>query len=117
VEPVSRTEKSTTGLDANVAAAVSYLLGFITGIVFLVIEKDSKFVRFHAIQSAVIFGAIFVLWLVLLQIPFLGLFFGLLLMPLVSIGSFILWLILMFKAYNWEKFKVPVAGDIAEQNA
>jgi uncharacterized membrane protein len=117
VEQVSRTEKSTTGLDANVAAALAYLLGFISGIVFLVIEKDSKFVRFHAMQSAVVFGAIFVVWIVLVNIPFIGLIVGFLLIPIVSIGSFILWLILMFKAYNWEKFKLPIAGDIAEQKS
>jgi uncharacterized membrane protein len=117
VEQAPRTEKSTTGIDANVAAALAYLLGFVTGIVFIVVEKESRFVRFHAWQSTVVFGVMFVFWIVLLQIPFLGLFIGLLLMPLVSIAGFILWLILMFKAYNWEKFKLPIAGDIAEQQA
>ncbi len=106
-------EKSTTGIDVNIAAALTYLLGFITGIVFLVVEKDSKFVRFHAMQSTVTFGGLFVLNMVLGFIPLIGWLIGLLLVPV----TFILWLILIFKAYQGEKFKLPFAGDIAEQKA
>ena len=52
---LSGLDKSSTGLDPNLAAALAYLLGFLTGILFLVIEKDSKFVRFHALQSTMVF--------------------------------------------------------------
>jgi uncharacterized membrane protein len=105
------TEKSSTGLEANLAGALTYLLGPITGILFLVLEKESKFVRFHAMQSTITFLALFVLNLLLSMIPILG---WLLLFPL-QIVILILWLFLMFKAFNGEKFKLPTIGDMAER--
>jgi len=106
-------DKTTTGLKPGVGGLLCYLLGFITGIIFIVIEKDNKFIRFHAIQSIATFGFLFICGIVLGSIPGLGL----LLAPIVTIGSFILWIILMVKAYNGEKFKLPVVGDIAENNS
>jgi uncharacterized membrane protein len=105
--------KSTTGLDENLAAMLSYLLGFITGIVFLIIEKDSKFVRFHAMQSTIVFVGIWIMSIVMWQVPLIGWLINLMLMPV----TFILWLVLMFKAYQKEKFKLPIVGDIAEEKA
>lgn len=95
----------------NLMAAASYLLGFITGIIFLLLEKESKFVRFHAMQSTILFGGIFVLNLALGFIPLLGWLVGLLL----SFAAFILWLVLMWKAFQGEMYKLPYIGDIAEQ--
>jgi uncharacterized membrane protein len=110
------TEKSSTGLDANLAALLCYAAGWITGIVFFVLEKDSKFVKFHAMQSIVVFLSLTVFWYVLVWIPFIGwLFFFL--SPIVFLLSLVLWILLMVKAYNGEKFKLPIAGDIAEQQA
>ncbi len=103
--------KSTTGLQPNVAALLSYLAGFITGIVFLVLEKDSKFVRFHAMQSIIFFGGILVLQMALVFTIVL-----IVLVPLLNILSLIVWIILMIKAYNGEMYKLPVIGKIAEQN-
>jgi uncharacterized membrane protein len=103
--------KTSIGMQANVAALLSYLAGFITGIIFYVIEKDNKFVRFHAMQSIIAFGALFVLNMVLAFIPFIGW----VLMPIVSIVSLILWILLMVKAYQGESFKLPIAGDMAEK--
>lgn len=105
-------EKSTTGFDPNVAAALTYVLGWITGVVFLLMERDSKFVRFHAMQSTIVFLALSLLCVLLQSIPILGMLIAVfLVIPL----SAVLWLILLFKAYQGERFKVPVAGDMAEQ--
>jgi uncharacterized membrane protein len=101
-----------SGLDENVAAALAYGLGWITGIAFLLIERDNSFVRFHAMQSAIVFGTLCVAWLIGVSIPILGWLLSFIIIPPVSAA---LWLILMFKAYQGERFKLPIAGDMAEQ--
>ena len=101
-----KVEKKGTGLPRNTAAALSYVLGWLTGIVFLLIEKDS-FVRFHAMQSVITFGALTVIAI----IPVIGW----VLSPLVMILGFVLWLVLIFKAYQGEEFKLPVIGDFAKK--
>ena len=105
--------KTSTGMQPNVAALLSYLVGFITGIIFYVIEKENKFVRFHAMQSIVTFGFLFVLGFILGVIPIIGW----VLMPVLWIVEVILWIVLMVKAYQGEKFTLPIAGDIAEKNS
>jgi uncharacterized membrane protein len=105
-------EKTSSGLEQNVAGALAYALGWITGAVFLLTEPANKFVRFHAIQSVVVFGSLSLLWFVTLSIPVLGWFFALVILPPLSL---ILWLLLMFKAYQGERFKLPFAGEIADQ--
>ncbi|MFH1458602.1 MAG: DUF4870 domain-containing protein [Candidatus Omnitrophota bacterium] len=103
--------KTSIGMQPNVAALLSYLAGFITGIIFYVVEKENKFVRFHAMQSIVTFGGLFILQMVLAFIPIIGW----ILIPFLSITSLILWIVLMIKAYQGENFKLPIAGDIAEK--
>lgn len=114
--------KSSTGLEANVAALAAYAVGWITGLVFFIIEKENKFVRFHAMQSIVVFGALSALGVVL---SFLFQFFIMLrlyvvfqalalLSNLIWLGALVLWVILMVKAYQGEEFKLPFAGNIAE---
>ena len=105
--------KSSLGLDANVAACLSYVFGFITGILFYVLEKENKFVKFHAMQSIVVFGFFFVLNIILPFIPIIGW----ILLPITWVASFVLWVILLIKAYQGERFKLPVAGDKAEKNS
>jgi len=105
--------KSSTGIQPNVAALLSYLAGFITGIIFFVIEKENKFVRFHAMQSIVTFGVLFVAGIFMAFIPVIGPIVGM----LIWILELVLWVILMVKAYNGEKFKLPIAGDFAEKNS
>lgn len=95
----------------NLMGAVAYLLGFVTGIVFLLVEKDNKFVRFHAMQSTILFGGFFVAQIALGFIPVLGWLVGLLL----SFAAFVLWIVLMWKAFQGELYKLPYVGDMAEQ--
>ncbi len=104
------TEKTSTGLDANLAAALSYFLGFVTGIVFLLVERENKFVRFHAMQSTIVFLALVGIDILLQIIPLLG---ALVVIFLVIPLSAVLWLVLMFKAYQGEEFKLPVLGQMA----
>ena len=105
--------KTSIGMEPNLAALLSYLLGFISGIVFYVLEKENKFVRFHAMQSIIVFGFLFVVGMFLSIMPVIGWVMGYLLWIL----DFVLWIILMLKAYNGEMFKLPVAGDLAEKNS
>lgn len=97
----------------KMVAAVSYLLGPITGIVVLLIEKKNEYVRFHAMQSTLVFGAILLLNIVLGIIPILGWVIAIILSPLITLASFVLWLLLMWKAFSGEKFKLPYFGDLA----
>ncbi|CAG0959351.1 hypothetical protein METP3_00731 [Methanosarcinales archaeon] len=103
--------KTALGVDENIEGLLCYVLGFITGILFLILEKDNKFVRFHAMQSIATFLIIFVISMVIGFIPVIGW----LLSPLIGLVALILWLLLMFKAYKGEKYKLPIVGDFAEQ--
>ena len=107
---MNHTEKTASGLDANLAAALSYLLGFISGILFLVVEKENRFVRFHAMQSTIVFGLLVVVDVVLQVLPLLGF---LIVVFIVIPASAILWLLLMYKAYQGEEFKLPIVGQWA----
>jgi len=93
-----------TGLAPNLAGALAYLLGPITGILFLVLEKTNQFVRFHAMQSTVLWIGWVILSIALSilsgVVPVIGWIFGLILSIVMSIGGFILWLVLMWKAYQ-----------------
>lgn len=104
---------SSTGMSENLGALLSYVLGFITGIIFFVIEKESKFVKFHAMQSILVSVALMVLSFVLGFIPIIGWIALILLGPI----SLVLWIILMVKAYKHVWYKLPVVGDIAEKQA
>lgn len=104
-------EKTSTGLEANVAGLLCYVLGWISGLVFILIEKENKFVRFHAMQSIIVFGVLSVASIVLGWIPLLNV----VIVPLISVLGLVLWIVLMVKAYQGEKYKLPWAGDLAEK--
>ena len=100
-------EKATFGLDENVASALCYVLVWVTGLIFFLVEKDNKTVRFHAMQSIVVFLPLQILYWFASWFLF---FFS----WVIGIVMLILWIVLIIKAYQGEKFKVPIAGDIAE---
>ncbi|MDP3888585.1 MAG: DUF4870 domain-containing protein [bacterium] len=104
--PEVKKASSGTGLPKNQAAALSYVLGFVSGIIFFILEKD-EFVRFHAMQSIVAFG-------VLTIISFIPVI-GWILTPVIMLLGFVLWLFLIFKAYQGEKYKLPYVGEFAEK--
>lgn len=102
---------TSTGLKENVAGVLCYVLGWITGIIFLIIEPNNKFVRFHAFQSILVFGALTVVSLVFSPIPVLGTIIRVIL----GIAGFILWILLMVMAAQEKKYKLPWAGNLAEK--
>jgi uncharacterized membrane protein len=130
--PVQMTQmpKSSTGLDENVAAVLSYVLNWVSGLVFFLIEKDSRLVRFHAMQSlilAIVFFAgniaLYVAWIVVALIvsqisgllaTLVGLVFGLVIFVL-FVAAVIGWILGMVKAYQGQFFKLPVIGNFAEK--
>ncbi len=101
------TKKIAFGLDEKTASALCYVIGWVSGLVFLLAEKDNKTVRFHAMQSLMFFAAMTVISLV----PVIGW----LLWPLVMILSFVVWLMSIYKVYNGEEWVLPVVGKIAKK--
>jgi uncharacterized membrane protein len=95
----------------NLMGAGAYLLWWVTGIIFLVIEKENKFVRYHAMQSLLLFGPIHILLIVLSFVPIIGWLVGIFL----SLGAFILWIICMWKAFQGEMFKLPYVSPLVEK--
>jgi len=103
--------KTSVGMQENIAAMLSYLLGFITGLVFFLLEKENQFVRFHAMQSIIVFGSLWIVGTVIGVIPILGWAIA----GILGFVGLILWIILMVKAYQGEKYKLPWAGNLAEK--
>ena len=116
---------TTHSLNENVAGLLCYVLGWVSGLIFFLLDKR-PFVRFHAAQSMVVFGGLLILDVVIgivFGAPFMvvagvGAFgTGHLAYGLISLVAFVLWIVLMIKAYQGERFHVPIAGDIAENIA
>jgi uncharacterized membrane protein len=103
--------KATLGLDENAASALCYLLVWITGIIFYLLEKDNRMVKFHALQSLITFLPLNILYWIVGGILW-GI--GYVVSIILGIIMFILWIVLMIKAYQGEMYKLPVVGDIAE---
>ena len=127
--------KSTMNLEENVASALSYVLFWLTGIIFYFLEKENKTDRFHALQSIITFIPLWIIawivgWIGAPKVAYGGYGWwgtGVTVDPGipallwaswgVNIKMFVLWLILIIKAYQGEKFKLPIVGDIAEKHA
>ena len=100
-------EKTSTGLAENVAGLLCYLGWWITGLVFILIEKENKVVRFHAMQSIIVFGAINIAYIILFWIPVIPI--------LLWILAVVLWIILMIRTYQGAMLKLPLSGNLAEK--
>ncbi len=99
--------KTSTGLEENVAGLLCYLAWWITGLVFVLIEQENKFVRFHAFQSIIVFGVVSIAQIILFWVPVLNMIIWLI--------GVAFWIALMILAYQGKKIKLPVAGDLAEK--
>jgi uncharacterized membrane protein len=100
---------TSSGIQPNVAGLLCYLLTWVTGVVFLIIEKQNKFVRFHAFQSVIVFVALWIIYVVFIWTFIIPIIVGVLM--------FIMWVLLMYQAYKGKMYKVPLAGKWAEKLA
>src|SRR6516162_8964668 len=122
--PAPAVSFTAAGLQENVAAALCYLLGVLTGVLFLVLEPYNKnrTIRFHAFQSIFAWVTVVVasigisivsgIWAL---VPYAGWMINSLLWSAFALAVFILWLLLMYKAYNKERWVLPVIGPLAEK--
>jgi len=101
----SVSSKVSFGLEKNVAGALCYVFGWVSGLVFLMVERENKFIRFHAMQSLLVFAGLTVVSF----IPVVGW----ILSPFAVIVGFVIWLMSVYKAYNGEEFELPIVGKIA----
>ena len=125
MSPPGKTEPKM--MDTNVVAALTYLAGFLTGIIFLPLDpyKSNSFVRFHAFQSIfvnVAWIAFWIIWMILSAVltPLMAGVFGLIALPLMLICTLAgigIWIFLMFQAYQQKLFKLPIVGKFAAQHA
>ena len=103
-------ERTGMGMRARTAGMLCYLFAWVTGLVFFLLEKESRFVRFHAMQSILFFGSLSLLEAVFSNLPYFGPIAGAL-----GLVSFIGWLVLIVKAGRGQYYKLPVFGDLAER--
>lgn len=110
--------KTALGVPENIEALLCYALGWVSGVFFLLIEKENRFVRFHAMQSLVVFLAFSIITFILqgpfffLPLPFLSSLFGFL-AGIAVLLNIVLMILLMIKAWQGEWYRLPVAGDFA----
>lgn len=108
---------TSTGLDPNMAGLLAYLVGWVSGLILFLVEKEHQEVRFHAAQSLIVSVAIIALYIVLgvfTFVPVVGLLI-VALQVLLGLGFFALWIFLLVKGYRLDHVKLPVAGDLAER--
>jgi uncharacterized membrane protein len=111
----SSTGKSSTGLDANIAAGIAYILTWLTGLIFYLIEKENRFVRFHAMQAILLGAAFFVIMIVMRilgAIPLIGFVAGIASL-VIWLAFLAIWIYCLVMAFTGKDFKLPVIGDMA----
>jgi uncharacterized membrane protein len=113
---VSLPPVSAAGLPENTAAALCYVLGLVTGIIFLVLEPYSKnkLIRFHAFQSIFLHVAVIIVWVAFRSILPWSMWF---LVTLIDLAFFVLWLYLLIQTFQGKKVVLPVIGDLAAKQA
>lgn len=119
-DPAAGSAPSGTGLEANVAGALCYLVGLFTGILFLMLEKDRPSVRFHALQSIALGVVGFGLWIALTvigMVPVIGWLVSILAGLVLGLGGFALWIYLMVTTYRGDDPELPVVGPWAREQA
>jgi len=129
-QPPAQAGKSSTGLDENIAALLSYVFGWVSGLIFFLIEKDSRLVRFHAMQSLLFNVLVAVvgiaLWIVLFVVFMIAAQISGTLATLLSLVSILVWgvfllgivagfILCLVKAFQGQYFKLPVIGNFAEK--
>ncbi|MCL2150331.1 MAG: DUF4870 domain-containing protein [Dehalococcoidia bacterium] len=114
-------QQKTMGLQENVASLLCYLIGWITGLIFYLLEPSNKTIRFHALQSILLCVTVFIIYAVLgilrviFEINMLGFLFFSMSSSTFGLLVFVLWILLMVQAYQGQKWKLPVIGNLAEQ--
>ncbi|MDI6799815.1 MAG: DUF4870 domain-containing protein [Actinomycetota bacterium] len=111
MEEEKKESSSGTGLDPKLAGLLCYAFGWISGIIFYLITPKDEYIRFHAMQSILVFGFLSVLGFVTNMFWYIG--WGI--SSLISLIGLVLWVVLMVKAYQGEKYKLPFFGDLAEK--
>jgi uncharacterized membrane protein len=108
---------TSTGLDPKIAGLLTYLFGWVTGLIFFLIEKEHREVRFHAAQSilvSLVLIGVYMVLSVVAMVPVIGLL-ALLGYAVVGLGGFVLWVYLLIQGYNLNHVRLPVLGAMAEQ--
>ena len=112
-------KKTSLGLSENIEGVLCYSFGFVTGIVFLFLEDENKFVRFHAIQSTIVFLPLFIIYIAITFLPMVGMIMDMMSWPIVvpvfSVIMIIFWLFMMYKAFIGERYKLPIVGNFTER--
>ena len=120
--PPVQSGKSSTGLDENIASLIAYLAGWVSGLIFFLIEKDSRLVRFHAMQSILLnvtFGVAAVIFVVVISV--LVIVLGMIsdslaaIASLLGLGILLVWILCLIKAYGGTMYKLPIIGNYAEK--
>lgn len=104
-----------TATNEKMMGAIAYLGWWVTGLLLLLTQKENSYIRFHAMQSTVFFGGVTLLFVLFGIVPIIGWIIGILISPVIWVISFVLWLVLMWKAYSGEKYKLPYFGALAEK--
>lgn len=105
--------KTSIGMEPNLAGLLAYVAGWLTGLIFVLVEKENRFVKFHAIQSIGLSIVFIVLSSVMAMIPGIGP----ILVPLLYLAGLAGWIICMVKAYQGQWFQLPVLGEFAMKQA